>query len=296
MEPSEMSSANTAATGAAMAAASLLLLIASIPATTDAFSTTKTIFSPSRSIRSTSSLFSTPPPPIQGPINDDIFETSPPLRIEGSSLKTWSGFTSNRVQVSIKSLGRPVEASVQLWQTPSYIPTQFTVECEDGSENIVHSIIELPPGYPVTIAVYNTEGQEFPMEVSVEDSFNRYSPLDSFHGWTPILVQGDGTVKSFNLADDVENVEILLTTHTRNMKAYIEILHGPNDDNEIIEVDTDNANLHPFYTVIQAAEGCNTLRIKNENSVEFPFEAYVRPCEGVVEEEKSKFNYGGPYF
>jgi hypothetical protein len=189
-----------------------------------------------------------------------------------------------------------VEASVQLWQTPSYIPTQFTVECEDGSENIVHSIIELPPGYPATIAVYNTEGQEFPMEVSVEDSFNRYSPLDSFQGWTPILVQGDGTVKSFNLADDVDNVEILLTTHTRNMKAYIEILHGPNDDNEIIEIDTDNANLHPFYTVIQAAEGCNTLRIKNENSVEFPFEAYVRPCEGVVEEEKSKCNYGGPYF
>lgn len=287
-----MSSANTAAAGAAMAATSLLLLIASTPATTDAFST-KTIFSPSR-IRSTSSLFSTPP--IQGPINEDIFETSPPLRIEGNSLKTWSGFTSNRVQVSIKSLGRPVEASVQLWQTPSYIPTQFTVECEDGSENIVHSIIELPPGYPVTIAVYNTEGQEFPMEVSVEDSFNRYSPLDSFHGWAPILVQGDGTVKSFNLADDVDNVEILLTTHTRNMKAYIEILHGPNDDNEIIEVDTDNAHLHPFYTVIQAAEGCNTLRIKNENSVEFPFEAYVRPCEGVVEEEKSKFNYGGPYF
>ena len=70
----------------------------------------------------------------------------------------------------------------------------------------------------------------------------------------------------------------------------------PNDDNEIIEVDTDNAYLHPFYTVIQAAEGCNTLRIKNENTVEFPFEAYVRPCEGVVEEEKAKFNYGGPYF
>lgn len=292
-----MSSANKTAAGAAMVAASLLLLIASIiPATADAFST-KTIFSPSHNIRSSSSLLSTPPP-IQGPINEDIFETSPPLRIEGNSLKTWSGFTSNLVQVSIKSLGRPVEASVQLWQTPSYIPTQFTVECEDGSENIVHSIIELPPGgYPVTIAVYNTEGQEFPMEVSVEDSFNRYSPLDSFHGWTPILIQGDGTVKSFNLADDVDNVEILLTTHTRNMKAYIEILHGPNDDNEIIEVDTDNATLHPFYTVIQAAEGCNTLRIKNENSVEFPFEAYVRPCEGVVvEEEKSKFNYGGPYF
>ena len=31
----------------------------------------------------------------------------------------------------------------------------------------------------------------------------------------------------------------------------IEILQGPNDDNEIIEIETDNASVHPFYTVIQ---------------------------------------------
>mmetsp|Transcript_7628 Transcript_7628/g.11572 ORF Transcript_7628/g.11572 Transcript_7628/m.11572 type:complete len:274 (+) Transcript_7628:56-877(+) len=267
--------------------ASAILLAASTSSCNAFFFSTTTTNRPS-----SSSLAATP---ILGPINEDIFSTTPPLRIEGNSLKTWSGFQSDRVQVSIKSMGRPVEASVELWQTPSYIPTKFTVECEDGSENIVHSLIELPPGYPVTIAVYNTEGQEFPMEVSVSDS-NSASALDSFAGWRPILVQGDGTVKAFNLADDVEHVEILLTTQTRNMKAYIEILKGPNDDNEIIEVDTDNAYLHPFYTVIQAAEGCNTLRIKNENSVEFPFEAYVRPCEGVVEEERQQFNYGGPYF
>ena len=59
-----------------------------------------------------------------GPIDEDIFATNPPLRIEGNSLKTWSGFQSNRAQVSIKSLGRPVEASVELWQTPS-VSTYF---------------------------------------------------------------------------------------------------------------------------------------------------------------------------
>ncbi len=140
------------------------------------------------------------------------------------------------------------------------------------------------------------------MEVSVEDSNPSSlssSALDSFEGWTPILIQGDGTIKSFNLADNIDSVEVLLTSQTRNMKAYIEILKGPNDDNEIIEVETDNAHMHPFYTVIQASEGCNTLRIKNEGSVEFPFEAYVRPCVGVEEvqsESGGQFNYGGPYF
>jgi len=91
-------------------------------------------------------------------------------------------------------------------------------------------------------------------------------------------------------------VEVLLTSQMRNMKAYIEILHGPNDDDEVIEVETDNANVHPFYTVIQASEGCNTLRIINENSVEFPIEAYVRPFDAVGDERNDQFNYGGPYF
>ena len=80
-------------------------------------------------------------------------------------------------------------------------------------------------------------------------------------------------------------------------KAYIEILRGPNDDNEIIEVETDNANMHPFYTKIVCVDGVNTLRIINENSLEFPFEAYVSPFDAAVADEaKSQFNHGGPYF
>lgn len=92
-----------------ISAVAILLAAASC----DAFSTTS---SSSTSRNPSSSLLATP---IQGPINEDIFSTTPPLRIEGNSLKTWSGFQSNRVQVSIKSMGRPVEASVELWQTPS---------------------------------------------------------------------------------------------------------------------------------------------------------------------------------
>ena len=89
--------------------ASAILLAAT--SSCNAFLSTTTTKRPS-----SSSLAATP---ILGPINEDIFSTTPPLRIEGNSLKTWSGFQSDRVQVSIKSMGRPVEASVELWQTPS---------------------------------------------------------------------------------------------------------------------------------------------------------------------------------
>jgi len=148
----------------------------------------------------------------------------------------------------------------------------------------------------VTVAVYNTEGQEFPMEVSVVDMGNVGSALTAFQGLIPQYIEGGKAVKSYNFGHGVESVEVLLKTNMRNMKAYIEILQGPNEDNEIIEVETDNANMHPFYTVIQTPGGANTLRIVNENSVEFPLEAFVRPFDTVSDEKAEIFNYGGPYF
>ena len=157
-----------------------------------------------------------------GPINEDIFDISPPLRIEGNSLKTWAfpAGTQRSVQVSIKSLGRPIEASVELWQTPSYTPTKFTVECEDGSDNIVHSIIQLPEGHPVTVAAYNTEGQEFPMDATVVEMPDNgvESAFASFEGQRPQYIEGGKGVKSYTFGFGVESFEVLLTTKMRNMK------------------------------------------------------------------------------
>ena len=75
----------------------------------------------------------------------------------------------------------------------------------------------------------------------------------------------------------------------------IEILQGPNDDNEIIEIETDNADVHPFYTIIQTPNGANTLRVINQSTMEFPLECFVSPFD-TVSDEKAEFNYGGPYF
>lgn len=164
---------------------------------------------------------------ILGPINEDIWDTVPPKRIEGNSLQTWafSSGTTQRVQVSIKSVGRPIEASVELWQTPSYTPTKFTVECEDASENIVHSIIELPLGHPTTVAVYNTEGQEFPMDVSVAEMNDVEGASAAFEGQTPQYIEGRKGVKSYNFNHGVESVEVFLRTSARNMKGGYTALH-----------------------------------------------------------------------
>ena len=152
-------------------------------------------------------------------VDEDIFDVIPPVRIEGNSLQTWA-FDSNskRIQVSCRSTGRPIEASIELWQTPSYTPTKFKVECEDGSENIVHSIIELPEGHPTTLAVYNTEGQEFPLDVSVQDRSHVDSAESIFSGQSSQYIEGNKAVKSYTFGYGVESVHVLLKTNTRNMK------------------------------------------------------------------------------
>ena len=73
----------------------------------------------------------------------------------------------------------------------------------------------------------------------------------------------------------MESLEILLMTNQRNMKAMLEVTSGPNDENQIIEVEATEAS-HPFYCVLPLP-GINTLRILNQNSVEFPFDAYLNP-------------------
>ena len=177
--------------------------------------------------------------------------------------------------------------------------TVLTLPTAARTEKVVHAIVELPDGLPTTLAVYNTEGQEFPVDATVQeihDGGDVPLAVASFSGQAPVYVEGNGAVKSFNFGPDVDEVEVLLTTSLRNMRAYVEILRGPNDDNEIINVETDDASAHPFYSKVVCAEGLNTLRIVNENTLEFPLEAYVRPFEGVGDGERPRFDYGGPYF
>ena len=240
----------------------------------------------------------------------DIWDLSPPVRVEGNSLRTWNLDTeaTARVQVSIRSAGRPIDTSVELWHTPSFVPTRCKVYCEDGSTHPFHTVIETPQ-HPKTVAVFNTEAQEFPLEVSVSADTGLGTAYESLVGEHPTSVQG-GEITSYTFGPEVESVQVLLTTiacayecehvkgmciglpcawhvqvllktDERNMKALIELTQGPNDDDQTIELYASDGRMHPFYTVLQTPGGGNTLRIINQNTVEFPFDAYVRSHEAV---------------
>ncbi|EJK59096.1 hypothetical protein THAOC_20724, partial [Thalassiosira oceanica] len=107
------------------------------------------------------------------------------------------------------------------------------------------SIVELRDGLPTMLTAYNAEGQEFPFDATVQeihDGGAKPLAVASLPGlMRPVYVEEDEAVKSFN--PDVEEAKVLITTRLRNIKAYIEILRDPNDDKEIVNVETDDASV-----------------------------------------------------
>jgi|LauGreDrversion4_1035100.scaffolds.fasta_scaffold145134_1 hypothetical protein len=226
--------------------------------------------------------------PLVAPLSDTIWRMSPPVRVDGDTLRTWTitDEGTERVQLSIRSAGRPVEAKVELWQSPSFIPVTFTYCFDSGSDSPLHTIIETP-GLRKTIAVYNTECGHCPFEASVAHT-GLGAAYEAVAHHQPELVQG-GKTTSYTFGPEVESVQVLLKTDGRNMKALIEVLQGPGlggpENEQTIEVDVTSGLEHPFYVVIQTPAGpglANTLRIINLNPVEFPFHAFILPYTVVL--------------
>lgn len=208
----------------------------------------------------------------------DIWEASPAVKVQGNSLKTWDLGSENveRVQLGIKSDGRPVDTNIELWHTPSYIPTKFHVYTEDGALRPIDAIIETPK-HPNTVAVFNIAALEFPFEASVAKT-GLGTAYDSLSDVPGEKVQG-GKITSYTFGTEVKSIQVLLKTDERNMKAKIEVTQGPNQVKQYFEIYASVGYKNPFYAIINTPGTINTIRVINENTVEFPFNAWILPYE-----------------
>merc|ERR1719401_2058327 len=197
------------------------------------------------------------------------------ILVQGGSLRTWSYRSPaiEQVQVVLSTEGRPLDADIELWHGPDNTPCKMRVYVENGQLRPFSAVVETPRG-PNTIAIRNIGQIEFPIAANViADSVDSPSP-DCLGSSTTI--QG-GALRTYPFDPSVDSVEVLLKTDGRPLNARIELLQGPNNNKQVIELYTEDGMDRPFFCVLETPGSGNVIRLVNTGPVEFPMTASVQP-------------------
>ena len=230
---------------------------------------------PSAAVSAGRSRVSTPTP-VRKVNQNDPFETNGmPIAVQGGSLKTWS-FEDPRVQraqVVLGTSGRPLNAKIELWQGPDNSPYKLDCYLEDGALRPLKCMIELPGGSN-TVAVRNEGHIEFPIQAKIEPGLG-----DSFMELGKGRIVQGGAVYTTPFDPDVQSVKLVLQTDGRPMTARIELMQGPYNDKQVMEVYSEDGLERPFIAVIETPGVGNVVRLVNTATVEFPLRASVEPYD-----------------
>jgi hypothetical protein len=193
--------------------------------------------------------------------------------VQGGSLRTWSFATPQieRVQVKLSTGGRPLNADIDLWQGPDNTPQKMAVYIEDGALRPFNAVVATPRGQN-TIAVLNTASMEYPLSAEVAAGTAETDMIAS----EGVTVQG-GAIKTYSFGAPVGSVQILLKTDGRPLNARLELLQGPNNNKQVIDLYTEDGLDRPFYAIIETPGSGNVIRIVNTATMEYPLTCSVDP-------------------
>ena len=197
------------------------------------------------------------------------------ILVQGGSLRTWSYRSPaiEQVQVVLSTEGRPLDADIELWHGPDNTPCKMRVYVENGQLRPFSAVVETPRG-PNTVAIRNIGQIEFPIAANViADSVD--SPSGDCLG-SSTTIQG-GALRTYPFDPSVDSVEVLLKTDGRPLNARIELLQGPNNNKQVIELYTEDGCDRPFFCVLETPGSGNVVRIVNTAPIEFPMTASVTP-------------------
>ena len=195
--------------------------------------------------------------------------------VQGGSLRTWSYRSPavEQVQVVLSTEGRPLDADIELWHGPDNTPCKMRVYVENGQLRPFSAVIETPRG-PNTVAIRNIGQIEFPIAANVIADHVDNPSVDCIGSSTTI--QG-GALRTYPFDPSVDSVQVLLKTDGRPLNARIELLQGPNNNKQVIELYTEDGCDRPFFCVLETPGSGNVVRVVNTAPVEFPMTASVVP-------------------
>jgi hypothetical protein len=197
------------------------------------------------------------------------------ILVQGGSLRTWSYRSPSveQVQVVLSTEGRPLDADIELWHGPDNTPCKMRVYVENGQLRPFSAVIETPRG-PNTVAIRNIGQIEFPIAANVVADNVDVPTADCAASSTTI--QG-GALRTYPFDPLVDSVQVLLKTDGRPLNARIELLQGPNNNKQVIELYTEDGADRPFFCYLVTPGSGNVVRIVNTAPVEFPMTASVVP-------------------
>eukprot|EP00546_Thalassionema_frauenfeldii_P003462 CAMPEP_0178938352 /NCGR_PEP_ID=MMETSP0786-20121207/26282_1 /TAXON_ID=186022 /ORGANISM="Thalassionema frauenfeldii, Strain CCMP 1798" /LENGTH=724 /DNA_ID=CAMNT_0020617059 /DNA_START=337 /DNA_END=2511 /DNA_ORIENTATION=+ len=210
------------------------------------------------------------------------FELPGERLIQGQTLLTWSFMSPaiRRVQCHLATEGRPIDAQVELWDGPDNVPHKMSIYSESGYEHPFNAIVQTPGGWN-TLAVKNTGSMDFPLKANCE-AVDPNEPTLGFIDPTDARTQGPQTVqggalRSYTFDASVASVQILIKTQGRPIQCKIELIQGPNNNKQVMEVYTQNGQTYPFYAIVETLGRGSVIRIINEAPMEFPIIATAAP-------------------
>jgi hypothetical protein len=198
------------------------------------------------------------------------------ILVQGGSLRTWSyrNPAVDEVNVELSTEGRPLDADIELWHGPDNTPVKMRVYVENGAMRPFSCVIATPRG-PNTIALRNIGQLEFPFAANVDHQRVERPTEECLRSFTTI--QG-GALRTYPFESVVETVQVMLKTDGRPLNARIELLQGPNNNKQVIELYTEDGLSRPFFCTLRTPGSGNVVRIVNTAPVEFPMTASVVPA------------------
>lgn len=197
------------------------------------------------------------------------------ILVQGGSLKTWSYRNPNieQVQVILSTEGRPLDTDIELWSGPDNTPCKMRVYVENGALRPFSAVLETPRG-PNTIAIKNIGQIEFPISANVISTDIDIPSAECINNF--MNIQG-GALRTYPFDPQVDSVQVLLMTDGRPLNARVELLQGPNNNKQVVELYTEDGQDRPFFCILETPGSGNVVRIVNTAPVEFPMRASVVP-------------------